>query len=110
MGSAKIATAQQKKDAAYQILSDLRNDMKYQVNNLEQKKQQSLLGNMEQYWSSYSSFAAAQSSILSQHSIEKETYSAPSQIAVFQAPSQQIVTPSPPENNGYSVDDQKNSI
>merc|ERR1712130_165647 len=41
--SAKIATAQQKKDAAYQILSDLRNDMKYQVNNLEQKKQQSLL-------------------------------------------------------------------
>merc|ERR1712130_556997 len=74
----KIATAQQKKEAALSILTQLRNDMKFQVNNLEQKKQVNLLGCMETYWSSYSAFAQAQSNILSNNAIEKEQYIAPS--------------------------------
>ena len=80
--------------------------VQYQVNNLEQKKQVQLLGNLEGYWSSYSSFAAAQSTILSQHHIEKEVYSPPSQIEVYQ-PSQ----PQQAEPNGFSpIDDQKDSL
>eukprot|EP01084_Bolivina_argentea_P224809 380069_1 len=73
----KIAAAQQKKDAAYTALTSLRNDMKFQVNNLEQKKQVNLLGNMEKYWASYAAFASAQSNILAQHTIQKENYVAP---------------------------------
>jgi len=70
----KITQAQQKKDAVYTQLTQLRNDMKFQVNNLEQKKQVNLLGCMEQYWSSYSAFASAQSNILSKNTIKKENY------------------------------------
>merc|ERR1712176_46181 len=76
----KIAAAQQKKDAALSALTELRNDMKFQVNNLEQKKQVNLLGCMETYCSSYSAFAQAQSNILSNNAIEKEDYVAPSAI------------------------------
>jgi len=70
----KIQPAQQKRDAVYTQLTQLRNDMKFQVNNLEQKKQVNLLGCMEQYWSSYSAFASAQSNILSKNTIKKENY------------------------------------
>lgn len=88
--------------------------VQYQVNNLEQKKQVSLLCNVEGYWSSFCSFASAQSSILSQHQIEKGIYSPPSQIEVFEAPQQQqqIVTPSvpsmpsPPEDAIFSPMDE----
>eukprot|EP01084_Bolivina_argentea_P288500 495171_1 len=73
----KIQSAKEKRDAVYTELQALRNQMKFQVNNLEQKKQVSLLGCMEQYWSSYSSFAAAQSNILSTNTIEKEKYVVP---------------------------------
>merc|ERR1712228_413130 len=73
----KIAAAQQKRDAALSILTQLRNDMKFQVNNLEQKKQVNLLGCMETYWSSYSAFAQAQSNILSNNTIKKEQYIVP---------------------------------
>jgi len=111
--AAKIQAAQTKKEIAYQQLSDLRNDLKYQVNNLEQKKQVGLLQNMEQYWSSYSSFAASQSNLLSKHHIEKGDYAPPSHIEVYQPPQQQIAieSPSPPQSNGFSpMDEQKDSL
>merc|ERR1719361_3341497 len=100
----KIAAAQQKKDAALSILTQLRNDMKFQVNNLEQKKQVNLLGCMETYWSSYSAFAQAQSNILSNNAIEKENYVAPQQQQQQQYEMKKDVEDSPPapemESNG----------
>mmetsp|Transcript_4119 Transcript_4119/g.3583 ORF Transcript_4119/g.3583 Transcript_4119/m.3583 type:complete len:292 (+) Transcript_4119:46-921(+) len=75
----KIQQAQQKKDAVAANLQQLRNDIKFQVNNLEQKKQVNLLGCMEQYWTSYASFAQAQSNVLSKNTIQKESYIQPQQ-------------------------------
>eukprot|EP01084_Bolivina_argentea_P224807 380067_1 len=70
----KIKDAQQKKDVAFTQLTNLRNDMKVEINNLEHKKQTVLLGNMEKYFTSYATFASAQSDLLSKHIIEKENY------------------------------------
>jgi len=98
----KIQLAQQKRDAAYTSLTQLRNDFKYQVNTLEQKKQVNLLGCMEEYWTSYSSFASAQSSILSQNQIEKQNYAAPPQIEEYEAPQAYA---DPMANGGYGAGD-----
>ena len=60
--------------------------IQFQVNTLEQKKQVNLLGCMEEYWTSYSSFASAQSNILSQITIQKQNYAAPPEIQEYEAP------------------------
>eukprot|EP01084_Bolivina_argentea_P224805 380064_1 len=73
----KVAAAQQKKDAAHTQLTNLRNDMKFEVNNLEQNKQENLLGNMQKYWTSYASFASEQSNILAENAIDSEHYVTP---------------------------------
>lgn len=70
----KISQATQKRDATYTELQALRNQIKFQVNNLEQKKQINLLGCLEQYWESYSAYAKAQSNVLTKNTISKESY------------------------------------
>eukprot|EP00490_Sorites_sp_Unknown_P022951 CAMPEP_0114660324 /NCGR_PEP_ID=MMETSP0191-20121206/19766_1 /TAXON_ID=126664 /ORGANISM="Sorites sp." /LENGTH=354 /DNA_ID=CAMNT_0001888497 /DNA_START=70 /DNA_END=1134 /DNA_ORIENTATION=+ len=67
----KIATAETKRDAAFTELQEMRQQLKFQVNNLEQKKQVNLLGCLESYWSSYTSYASAQSQVLQQNTIKK---------------------------------------
>eukprot|EP00484_Ammonia_sp_Unknown_P002066 CAMPEP_0197022646 /NCGR_PEP_ID=MMETSP1384-20130603/3461_1 /TAXON_ID=29189 /ORGANISM="Ammonia sp." /LENGTH=363 /DNA_ID=CAMNT_0042450719 /DNA_START=23 /DNA_END=1114 /DNA_ORIENTATION=- len=73
----KITTAEQHKDGTAASLNALRTDLKFQVNNLEQKKQVNLLGCMEQYWQSYSAYASATSNILSKNTIEKANFVMP---------------------------------
>eukprot|EP01084_Bolivina_argentea_P117893 209283_1 len=60
----KIDSAKQKKDLAYKELTDMRNEIKTKVNNLEQNKNENLLNHIDEYWIGYLAYVNAQNDLV----------------------------------------------
>jgi len=60
----KINAAKQKKDVALQQLTSLRSEIKTEINNLEQKKNVDLLGQIEKFWTSFNQYVQSQNDLM----------------------------------------------